>query len=287
MSIVLVTGANGRLGSAVCAALVEGGVEIRKTDRFTKPGSALRTEVVNLKDREACYRLVEGVETVVHLGNNPHPHSRDPQSLFVENNALNVNVFQAAAEMGVKHILFASSIQVVMGTRVYDPDLPIQAPGCLPYLPIDGDTPPHPENTYGASKRCGEVLLEMYSRVNGIDTAAIRFPYMAPRDRFKFFRNQRQTLHRNVALDEALTYMSYEDATQLVLAMIRRPKKGFTVVQPAAATMVFNITMEEALKLYPGVALKRPAEELKCLVDLEVIERQYGWRPKDDLHVEA
>ena len=66
-----------------------------------------------------------------------------------------MNVFQAAAESGVRKIVYASSIQAMAGSRWGQNDT---QPG-VPYLPLDGETPQHPGNHYALSKCTGEMQL--------------------------------------------------------------------------------------------------------------------------------
>src|SRR5690606_25277279 len=116
-----------------------------------------RVEVGDLCDEYFAHRVVEGVDAVVHLANHPNPVSGPtPQRLLADNVAMNVNVFQAAALLGVRCLVFASSVQAMIrrDRPVHGPPFPI------PYLPLDGDLPPNPGlSTYGISKEFGERLL--------------------------------------------------------------------------------------------------------------------------------
>src|SRR5690242_14768107 len=116
---VLVTGAAGRLGRAVCPLLQSAGMDVRATDRRADSSLFYQIDVATLLDRERCYQLVDGVEAIVHLGNWASAGSADAQTVFNENTSMNMNVFQAAMERGVRRIVFASTIQVILGQRPF------------------------------------------------------------------------------------------------------------------------------------------------------------------------
>src|SRR4051812_6943064 len=156
---VLVTGAVGRLGRACCPILQSAGMEVRATDRRSDPTLSYHVEVASLLDRERCYQLVDGVDAVVHLGNWASAGMADAQTVFNENCAMNMNVFQAAMERGVRRIVFASTIQVILGQRPFGGlSAPVQ-PSDYPYLPLDGNTPPNICNPYAASKAASEQQM--------------------------------------------------------------------------------------------------------------------------------
>jgi uronate dehydrogenase len=67
---VLLTGASGRIGSCLRAGLRDELEELRLTDLRAPdpPATAPETFVAaDLADRDAVFRVVEGVEAVVHL----------------------------------------------------------------------------------------------------------------------------------------------------------------------------------------------------------------------------
>lgn len=283
---VLVTGAAGNLGQATCRTLIESGdFEVRGTDRKRIMTSVVPLQVVDLLDREACYGLTEGMDAIVHLGNHITPYHIDAQTIFAENNAMNVNIFQAGLESGIRQFVFASSVQAIHGTRRFKSGGE-QEPSRLPYLPLDGEVPPAPGNTYGASKVCGEALLGMYVRTYGISAAAIRFPMLLSQKNMQDVRrNGRQNIHYHPWLDEGFACMSPDDASRLIMAILRRPPAGMDICQAGGMNMFLDQPVSEVLDtVYPGVPLRRPVEQLRTLVDLDVLRERYGWEPVDDLH---
>jgi UDP-glucose 4-epimerase len=78
----------------------------------------------------------------------------------VNNISGSVNILNAAAEGGIKHLVFSSSAAVF---------------GQPEYLPIDEKHPVNPESYYGFTKLEIERFLGWYDRLKGIRFAALRY----------------------------------------------------------------------------------------------------------------
>ena len=112
---VTITGASGRLGSEVVKQLVTEGHEVTATDKSWRGDLPVKIHVADLLQVTSLYNILEGSEAVIHLGNHPSYWGREGQRIFNENTQMNMNVFQVSKEVGVKRILFASSIQCISG----------------------------------------------------------------------------------------------------------------------------------------------------------------------------
>ena len=261
---VTITGASGNLGARATRALVESGFNVRATDRSRPRGLPVRVEIANLLDREACYGLVEGADAVVHLGNYPTDIRQiNPQQLFSENTAMNMNVFQASREAGVKKILFSSSVQAI-------------ASPVLPYLPLDGDVPPEPDNPYALSKQVGEVMLAYFARQAEMDCVALRFPLLLD----PAWHSKR--LLSNAT--EGFAFLHIADAAALVLACLKASLPGFRIYFPASPDNGLGKPAAEVIREhYPNVPLRRPLEQIESLVDISRIQAETGWTPKNQI----
>jgi nucleoside-diphosphate-sugar epimerase len=273
---VLPTGAAGHLGYYACRTLTEAGHTVRATDKEFRADLPVRVEIADLLDRPACYRLMEGVEAVVHLGNHSTFRGRDAQRVFNENMAMNMNIFQAAAEAGVKKIIFASSVQVISGN--HEEHKPRAADG-LPYLPLDGDVPPDPGNPYALSKQLGEIMLAYFTRQAGIVCVAIRLPWLVDDDHLGRIKSNPR---RNPgARGEGFTFLHFQDAATLVDAVLRAPLIGFRIYFPASRDNRLCRSPAEVIREhFADTPLRRPLEQIDSLVDISGIERETGWLPK-------
>jgi nucleoside-diphosphate-sugar epimerase len=279
---VLVTGAAGRLGSQTCHHLVAQGYDVVAADSQYSRGLPVPLKVVDLLDRLAAYALLDGCEAVVHLANHADMgRMSPPQRLYAENVTMNVNVFQAAVEAGVKQIVFSSSIQAISGERD-DYNGTGDRPSCLPYLPIDEHTPACPGNLYGVSKASAEELLRHYAFLHPeLSCTAIRFPYIFSS---LSLRHRRWFPHHGWGrLDEAFAYIAVEDAVELIDRVLQTNRRGYVHFLPASRGNLLGWTPAEVIaRFYPNVPLRQPVEQLRALVDIDMLERCYGWTPRHE-----
>jgi nucleoside-diphosphate-sugar epimerase len=291
---VLLTGATGRIGSHTCRALVDAGFEVRATDRRSSKDLPVPIVVADVLDRYSCYRLCEGMDAVVHLANHPH-FNGDAQRIYNDNVSINFNVFQAASEVGVKKLVYASSVQTINGDRQQNSGGE-QAPSNLAYLPADGDLPANAANPYSLSKLAGEQQMQYFSRWKGMSCVAIRFPLTITGDWWNRAREQRANARKGstggggggfrwmALLDECFAALHAEDAGELVAAVLKADLPGFRVYMPAARTGMNVVPIPELIEqFYKNVPLKKPISEITSLVDISRIERETGWSPKHDM----
>jgi len=280
---VLVTGAAGELGRRVCRLLHEKGYELRTTDVVYSRDLPVPPIVVNLLTPERCYDLTEGMDAVVHLGNHANPHAGTAQMVFGENVRMNMHVFAAALETGVKKIVFASSIHVTRSE--YNPTNGI--PTALQYLPLDADHPQNPGNAYGLSKVAGENILQAMTRFGGLASAiAIRFPHILHREWFAQRRERAVPLsgvHPQTRLDELFAWLSSGDAASLVEAVLRLELPGYRVYAPAHPRPRIAATPQEIIsRFYPKLQLRKPLEQIDALLDNSRITAETGWQPREN-----
>lgn len=269
---VTVTGAAGKLGVYVCRALVNAGHTVRATDKLSRRRVPVKVELMDLMDRDTCYRLVAASDAVVHLANYSDMVISDVQKLFNENVAMNMNVFQAAHESGVRHIVFSSSIQV-LGEHS-SPEADPRA--CVPYLPLDGDAPANPSNAYALSKHVGEVMLQYFARAQ-MNCVAIRYPWLIEPAKHDFSRRE---IRRVKKVDGVFSYLSFGDAAELVAAVLAAPLPGFRIYMPAHPKNRLGRAAADVIReYYPGIPLRRSLEEIESLINISRIQNETGWSP--------
>lgn len=115
MTLMLVTGAAGFVGSAVARALAAEGNNVRTVARASSPRTNLDgigVEVVegDLRDESVARRAVEGVDGVFHVAADYRLWAADPAEITRNNVQMTRNVMQAAAALGVERIVYTSSV---------------------------------------------------------------------------------------------------------------------------------------------------------------------------------
>ncbi|MCL2403062.1 MAG: SDR family oxidoreductase [Coriobacteriia bacterium] len=168
---ILVTGGAGFIGSnLVDALLADGGYTVRVIDNFaTGHRSNLahcidKIELVegDIRDLEIVEDAVDGVDMILHQAALPSV----PRSVKAPVTSNDVNIggtlklISAAHKAGVKRVVMASS------SSVY---------GDTPTLPKVESMTPKPMSPYAVTKLTGEHYLNVFARLYGIETLAIRY----------------------------------------------------------------------------------------------------------------
>ncbi len=282
---ILVTGAAGKLGSVVVAALARAGHEVRATDTRFRADLPVPLRPANLLDEHALYPLLEGCDALVHLGNHPNRFAGpSPQRLLAENTSMNSNAFFAALDSGVKHLVFASSVQVMV---------PVESlagpPYRLPYLPLDGHAPPDPGlNPYALSKALAEETLRVAARAKPeLCVTSLRYPMLIG-DWFRArFAGNGRVPREHLHLGEATAHLSFEDAASVVGRVLERPRSGYRQYFPAQTVEVTNVAARGLIeRFYRDIPLRRPLDAIERLVDLGELEQDLGFSPSERLSAE-
>lgn len=167
---VLVTGATGFVGRALCARLAELGYAVCGAIRnpLSLPSQLpFETVVTGELGLDGDWsRALADVAVVFHLAARTHVLRETARDAFAEYRRINVAgtqaLAQAALRAGVRRIVFLSSIKV-NGEQTDD-------------LPFTEDTAPKPEDAYGVSKREAEQALGSVTRGTDFETAILRAP---------------------------------------------------------------------------------------------------------------
>jgi len=160
---VLVTGANGFVGRALCHHLAAFGHEVVPAVRRQ---SGIANEVV-VHDTASWKDALKGCNSVIHLAARAHvmqDQERNPLQAFrVSNVDMTIDLAKRAVDAGVRRFVFMSTIKV-NGEET--------APGCS----FSHDDPVAPKDPYAISKREAEQMLWQISPKTGMEVVVIRPP---------------------------------------------------------------------------------------------------------------
>ena len=167
----LVTGGAGFIGSHVIDTLVRSGRTVRVVDNLSTghrdnlsqhSSSAVEFIEADLADAAVATSAVKGVDYVIHIAAIPSvPRSvKDPVTSHRANVDATILLLNAARQVGVKRVVFASS------SSVY---------GNSPTLPKHEEMPPHPLSPYALQKLMGEQYMRLFFELYGLETVSLRF----------------------------------------------------------------------------------------------------------------
>jgi nucleoside-diphosphate-sugar epimerase len=276
---IVITGGSGRLGRPTVARLLAAGHSVLSVDSSPSPVAGAEWRVADLRRRESAYDFLRDAEVVIHLGNHSNAMHTDAQTLLAENTAMNVNVCQAAAELGVRRIIFSSSVQAISGGPVLPQnEYPAPTARRLPALPVDGATPPRAGNAYGLSKIFGEQLVAHHAHHHGGEGVAIRFPSLLPGTYPFRLPYQRPDSERLQA--ELYGWLWLDDAARLLELCATKPLPGFRIYHPAGPLPPDWPDAGTLARTHLADAPRRdPARPLETLFDLSDMVRDLGWHP--------
>lgn len=263
---VVVTGAAGRLGRAVARQFHQSGFTVLATDIITDSHTPYRFVEVDLRDHVAVTELLDGADAVLHMGNHPGIGNTPPQLVFNDNVTMNENVFQGAAETGVRAIVFASTIQLI-GSK---PDLrTVVAPPPRPDFPVSGATLGQPSNVYALSKHVSEHMLRYYAECCGVSATALRLPLLHNGEAHFAVRAGNEV---EDDIYEGFTGLTYADAARLFESVVRADLQGYHVFIAAEPHRHVDLSLTElAERFFP--------ESGGNVVDLDPVTASTGWTP--------
>lgn len=170
------TGGAGFIGSHLASALLTRGHTVRVLDSLTTgvvenvPDEAEFIEG-DLTDPTTAAAAVRDCEFVLHQAAIPSvPRSiSDPRPSHDANINGTFNVLLAARDAGVRRVVYAASSSAYGDTLV---------------LPKVEDMPTNPRSPYALQKQVGETYCQLFTRIYGLETVAIRyFNVFGPRQR--------------------------------------------------------------------------------------------------------
>lgn len=229
---VAITGGSGFLGRYVVKTLIDVGYNpiILTRRNLNSLGIKCETRLTDYSKTDLVEKL-SGIDAVVHLA-----AKRGSQGLiseFHDNEILTQNLYDACLELGIRNIVYASTISVYSNEDL---------------LPWTEKILPNPDLMYGVSKLANEHIGNIYSRKKGLYIKNLRFAHLFgfnEKNNYMINRFFRQAYHREQLLLNTKSvakreFLYAKDAAKAVLCALKQETTSGT----------FNIGSGEALTNY-------------------------------------
>jgi len=290
----LITGVAGFIGSHLAHALVECGESVRGLDNFSTGRienldglqGKMDLHEIDLCDAKAVAAVCEGMDYVLHQGAlRSVPRSvKDPRTSHESNVDGTFNLLEGARAAKVKRVVFAASSS---------------AYGDQPGFPRRETMMPEPIAPYPAQKVMGELYMQSYWRVYGLETVCLRYfnifgprqvpdsPYSGVMAKFilQMMRGERPVIFGDGEQGRDFTYV--DNAVQANLLASHAPRHK-------VAGKVFNVacgerhTLNETYRVLAGLldyreqaehGPERQGDVRDSLADVSAAAEAFGYRP--------
>jgi len=297
MSLYLITGIGGFIGSSIARALLSRGEQVRGVDNFSTGNRDNIKEILDridfreadILDLDAMHKACAGADFVLHQAAIPSvPKSvLDPLGSNRVNIDGTVNVLVAARDAKVKRVVYAASSS---------------AYGDTPTLPKYEDIRPDPISPYAVAKLASEHYMISFYRCYGLETVCLRYfnifgprqdpssPYSGVLAKFitQMLRGEQPTIHGDGEQSRDFTYIDNAVEANLLACKAPADKVAGQVFNTATAR---RVTLNETFKLLQGMTAykgqpkygpDREGDIKHSLADISRAESGLGYKPKVD-----
>jgi len=274
---IAVTGARGLVGQFVVAELIKNDYEVRAiTRRHWDDCPCEQISGIECTDFQAFKQAVTGCDALIHLANLPVPTDEDDTTeVYIENTGADYNAMMICGLLGFKRLVIASSTCALgfsFAHNRYE----------VAELPIDEESPAHPDNSYGIGKLVSELAAKgMVQRFPALSIASLRISFVADKsaypDRCRESRvNGMANYNGNMA-----TYVDARDCARAFRLALEAPFDGAEVFYICNSDSMSLVPTEEAARqLFPHVSFKRKMAKYEAFESNEKAKRILGWQPE-------
>jgi nucleoside-diphosphate-sugar epimerase len=296
---VLVTGANGFIGHALCSRLLADNFTVKgvvrpKNYNYRFPTNIDLLPLESVGPKTDWSKAIVGVDGVVHLAARVHIMTKDTYDPLTKCREINVagteRLARESVSANVRRFIYMSSVKVNGEGRA---------------IPYDEEDIPKPQDAYSASKWEAEKVLNKISKDTTMDTVILRSPMVyGPRVKANFLRllklvdrgiplplgrvnNRRSLIYLGNLVDAIITCIKHPGATGQTYLL----SDGKDLSTPELIRLISK-TMGRKSRLFPfppnilktiGKITGRSTEIDRLIgslcVDSRKIRTMLGWNP--------
>ncbi len=296
MDTYLVTGAAGFIGRSIAAELLARGKKVRGIDNFAtgkrdnlRGLEAMDFIEADINDAEAVATACRGVECIFHEAAIPSvPRSiEDPVASNRAGVSGTVQLLVAAKDAKVRRVVYAGS------SSVY---------GNTPTLPKSERMQPSPISPYAAAKLSGELYMQSFARVFGLETVILRYfnvfgPFQDPTSQYsgvlaiwtlKMLAGEAPTIYGDGEQSRDFTFIQNVVHGNLLASEAPAERVSGQVFNVATGS---RVTLNHAIEImsratgYNGevrYAMERRGDVKHSLADISLAKACFGYQPQVD-----
>jgi nucleoside-diphosphate-sugar epimerase len=289
-SVVLITGANGFIGSHVTKLLESLGHKIIGIDVVPRSldlsllGITSHSQILNVADAPT-FRALCDKEKPTHIFHAAHPPRDESPSVINYCYHAMTNILEAAKELNVKRVVYSSSASIYGQLKKSDGSL----------VKEDDAVSIYPTYFYRAAKTVSEWMGNFYQEKHGVDFVALRYSSVygpglyrsIPLELKKGILGQPCRPFLTRPLDDLIYVDDVGDAVSRALLAAKPLSRAYNIgldktyvsedlkraIQKALPQLQFEIGQ------HPNAAEVAP-HRLRSPLDISLAKKELGWAPK-------
>jgi len=292
MTIALVTGGAGFIGSNLVSLLLKNKIEVRVIDNLSTGyrknliGLSIQFIEGDIRNYQLVEEAVSGVDMIFHFAASVGRQKSllNPQADAEINVIGTVNVLEAARVNKVKRIVYSSSAAIF---------------GELLTMPIAENHPQFPDSPYGVSKLGGEKQALCFAGLYDMTVVCLRyFNVYGVNQRFDAYGNVIPIFVHRIYQEEPITIYGDGEQTRDFVNVKDVAVANFLSATVATKTGVYNIGsginitinfLADLMKKVSGSKVgivydpERPADVRHCRADISKANQELGFSPDPDI----
>ena len=232
---VVVTGANGKIGTRVMEILAKSGYNVMGIDREVFNLKKYEHRVVDLLHEGQVYQTLSNSDAVIHLASYPRPNIV-PDTLTFQNNVNSIhNILNSCFNLNIHKVIIASSM-ASYGFRYSNGRI-------IPkYFPVDEEHPCDPVDSYGLSKVVGEKIADSFAHRSNMSIISLRIPQVI----VDYGDFEHRSKNPSSGKDKLWLYIDIRDVAKAFLNALESAVLGHEIM---------NISAADSDQLKPSVEL--------------------------------